>query len=203
MKDGLHSIGLNKSGRELFRSKDYDEQREHFIERLQERYEMTITNEEYDKLCNPHKVFHGIYAKQRKKTVGWVMIKGVRVWVLRDGEANRLATCYPPEVEHSITAMMRSCFSGVARLAAIQIYRLYLKESEKISKMKFDSIKDAALYFFSKTKFAPLHIEKFKNYTISTAKACAVIHKILSGSSEYVELSLCKKRKSKKQQIPN
>lgn len=178
---------------EIRRSMSFDEQREHFIERLLERYEMTITNKEYDDLCASHGVFHGVFAKQSTKTIGWVLIKGVKVWVLRDGRASRLSTCYPPDIEYSVTSMIRSCFSGMARSLAIQIYRIYLEEHLSISEKQFESVKEAALYFFSKTKFAPLHIDRYKHKALNTAKVCVMIGRILSGTSEYVEICLKKK----------
>ena len=178
------------------RSNTFEEQRDHFIERLKDRYELTISNNEYEQLCKPHGVFHGVFGKQRRKTIGWLIIKGIKVWVLRDGEISRLATCYPPAVEHSDTEMIRACFSGMSRRVAIQIYRLYLKEAIGVSKMEFNSIKEAAIFFFTKTYFAPLHIDKYKHGNVATIKICIVINKILIGNSEYVELSLKKiKRK--------
>lgn len=177
----------------VLRSKSPEDVRSHFISRLAERYEINISEQEYDSLCIPYGQFHGCFGKQRRKTIGWMTIKNVKVWVLRDGELGILATCYPPSVEHSNIEMIRSCFGGgMAKKAAIQIYRLYLKEAVKVSKMEFATIKDAALYFFNKTHFAPLHIDKFKHGSVKTHKVANVIRKIMVGESEHVTISLRK-----------
>jgi hypothetical protein len=180
----------------ILRTRSDEEQRDHFLERLWERYGIVISNEEYINYCNAHGIFHGAFSKNKKKTIGWIFINETKVWVLRDGELNRLATCYPPIIEHSDCEMIKACFTGVARMAAMQIYEMYLLESAKISKMKFDSVKDAAIFFFSKTKFAPLHIDKYKHGAPRTVRVASLIGKTLTGASEYIELSL--KRKSKK-----
>lgn len=179
----------------IIRTNSLEGQRDHFISRLKDRYEISITNDEYDKLCPANGIFHGAFSKNRRKTVGWIFIKGIKVWVLRDGEVGRLATCYPPAVEYSDIEMMRSCFGGASRLVAITIYRLYIKESLKIGKMKFDSVKDAAIYMFSKTMFPVLHIDKYKYGSVKTVKVANYINRILCGKSDYVEISLKKIKK--------
>lgn len=171
--------------------KPYDEQREHFIERLLERYNIEISTDEYDSLLSER--FHGVFTKRGHKTIGWMIIKGVKVWVLRHKDDATLPTCYPPDVEHSQESMIRACFSGLSRRTAFLIYNLYIKEDKRVSKLKFDTVKDAAIYFFGKTKFAPLHIDKFKHGAIKTYRLANIIDNILIGTSTHVTLSLRKK----------
>lgn len=185
---------MKKEPNIIIRSNTPEGQMVHFIERLFERYGIKISEKEYNELCVPYKVFHGAFSKNRRKTIGWIYIKGEKVWVLRDGELQRLATVYPPSVEFSDTEMIRSCFGGAARAAAMTIYRAYKRESEQVSKIKFDSIKDAALYFFSKTRFAPLHIDKYKHGSARTIKVSVIINKILCGTSEHTELVVRRKK---------
>lgn len=182
----------------VVRSNSVDEQREHFISRLYERYNISINKDEYESLCNPHGVFHGAFSKQGRKTIGWLLINGTKVWVLRDGGSNMLSTCYPPIVEHDDMEMIRSCFGGITRLVALQLYEIYAKEWEKITKMQFESIKDAAVYFFSKTYFPPLHIEKYKNGFVRTVRVANMIAKILYGESPHVTIALKRKKATAK-----
>lgn len=188
---------LHKNGNFIVvRSMDYDTQRTHFIERLKDRYGLIISETEYDLLCNV-KGFHGVFAKSGNKTIGWVRVQGIKVWVLRDGEMKRIATCYPPQVEFSDYEMLRSCFGNTGLPLAMAVHSIYKQEAEKLAKIKFDSIKDAAIYFFNKTKFAPLHIDKFKHGSVETYKVAKMIDKILRNESEHVTFYLRKKTKIK------
>lgn len=182
----------------LYRSNSKEEQISHFMERLEERYELTMTRQEYDELCNPHGIFHGVFPKQRSKTLGWIEFKQTKIWVLRDGETGLLCTCYPPSIEYSNMEMLRSCFSGTLRKIAFQIYKSYISESVKISKIEFNSVKEAAIYFFTKTKFAPLHINKFKNGSVKTHKIASFIKNVITGQSEYISLQVRKKPNKKR-----
>ncbi len=179
------------------RSNSAEDQRTHFIERLKERHEIMITEKEYDDLCNPYGIFHGVFAKQGKKTIGWLMIHNTKVWVLRDGATRLLATCYPASVEHSNTSMIRACFAGLSKFVAIQILQMYNKEALAISKMKFESVKQAAIFFFGKTHFPTLHIDKYKYGSVATSKVCNLIRSIVTGESEHVKIYLRRVKKKK------
>lgn len=179
----------------MYEPKTYEENRTHFIERLAERYEISITNEEYDLYCNgDNGTFHGFLAKNSAKTVGYVFIKDRKVYVLRRGDINCLATCYPPSVEFSHGEMLKSCFSGKLRWVVRIIFRRYLWECQQVAQLKFDTIKDAALYYFANTLFAPLHIDKYKHGTARSERMASMVNSIIKGESPYVYIDVIKRK---------
>jgi uncharacterized protein YozE (UPF0346 family) len=181
----------------IIRSNSLEEQMAHFIERLKERYSISINEDEYNRLCD-YREFHGAFSKNRRKTVGWVFIDNVKVLVLRYGERGVLATCYPPSVEYSNIEMIRSCFGGASKVAAIQVLRQYSIESAKVQKKKFSTDKEAALFIFTKTTFGNLHMDRHKKGAVSTIKVAAIINKILTGKSLYAEIVV-----KRKKHVPN
>lgn len=179
----------------MYEPKSYQENREHFIERLKERYELEITPEEYDNYCNSNNgTFHGFMTKNSLKTVGWIMMKGKKVYVLRRGEINCLATCYPPSVEFSYHQMLLACFSGKLRSIVRIIYRKYIQECQRIEGLTFPTAKEAWFYYSENTFFATLHIEKYKFGFVRTEKLAYQVDLLIKNKNEYVFLDLVKRK---------
>ena len=69
----------------------------HFNERLNQRYGINVTEEEYDELCREN--IDIIERKSRNRALAWLMVKGYKVLVVKDVKRNRfLATALPPEI---------------------------------------------------------------------------------------------------------
>lgn len=67
----------------------------HFIERLQERYGIDITQEEYYELCE--QPLQQIYSLTFAKRYGTIDIKGQQIPVIRDKKHQTLNTCVPSD----------------------------------------------------------------------------------------------------------
>lgn len=172
--------------------KTYADHRTHFISRLRDRYNIAMGDDEYDMLCNLQGVrnnFQGVYKKNSNLTVGYISIMGIKIWALYESELRCFKTCYPPEVETDINEMIDACFPRALRYLALFVYEYYLSEKNSIN-FKFDTIKDAAIYFINNTQFPSLHIELFKHGNVSTIKIVHQISKILKMRSKHVKLCL-------------
>ena len=54
----------------------------HFNERLNQRYGINVTEEEYDELCREN--IDIIERKSRNRALAWLMVKGYKVLVVKD-----------------------------------------------------------------------------------------------------------------------
>lgn len=172
--------------------KQLDEHRKHFIERLKERYDIDITEKQYNELCNlKTSKYKGILSKSSNSTIGIAKIKNQEVWVLYNSKTKCFSTCYPSDIETNIESAFRASFGSVVRRIAKVIFDAYLLEKENLP--TFEEIKDAALYYFNNTMFPQLHIESFKHGSVSNMKIMQQINRILNNSHPHVKIDVRKK----------
>lgn len=161
----------------------------HFRQRLQERYGLDINAVNYDNL---YRGFHGVFKKGRDKTIGWVQIDGTKIWALYHPKLKCFSTCYPANIETSISELIYCCFGGSLRELAMLVYNKYLEEDKLVRKVFADD-KEAAIWYFENTLFPVLHIDKYKHGEVKMFKIMGQIKKVLLGSSPYTALTLSKK----------
>jgi hypothetical protein len=176
---------------------------EHFILRLKERYGLDMTDEEYYSLnerikaSNNNKInreFQGVFKRKRGKSIGYIFFKETKVWVMYDTTYKILITTYPSNVDTDISQCIQSCFSKELRDIAHLIYNDMFKEQKKMSKLKFESDKEAFKHFALNTKYPSLHILLFRGKELDLFKLCHSIKAVLCLKSKTVQLTLKKKR---------
>ena len=69
--------------------KSYEETREHFVQRLKERYDMDLTNDEYNKLVSRDFLYQNIYKVNGLTLVIWAKIKNKHVLCIYKKKENR------------------------------------------------------------------------------------------------------------------
>lgn len=159
---------------------------EHFRSRFKHRYGFTIFEQEYDNLFDN---FHGLFSKTRGKTIGWTIVRGVKVWVLYIAHAKAMATCYPPEIETDIEQLIFSCYGKSLRKVAMRIYQDYVEEDKTVRK-DFADKKEAALHYFENTLFPTLHIEKYEFGSVGLFKVMEQIRHIINGTSHHITIKV-------------
>ncbi len=165
--------------------KTLEEYKLHFQKRLFERYFLTISDEDYFAL---HSNFVGLFCKSASYTVGYVYIDGVKVFVLYMNELKIMPTCYPDSVGVDPIQTINACFSKPVRGVATWIYEQYLLEKDSI-KNNFETKRDAAIFYFSKTKFPDAHIRSYEN-RFDFFRLMHQIKNIIDGDSKYAKLTL-------------
>lgn len=167
--------------------KEYKDHYEHFCERLLQRYGLVCKDEiEYDAIC---KTFKGIFCRNASSTLGIIRVQGVKVWCLYNRENKWIPTVYPHTVVTDMKELITCCFSRPIRHLAFMVYEEYLKEKETVS-MDFETQKDAAIFYFNNTIFAPLHIETYLGQKFNPFKLVGMINNILLGKSRYASIKL-------------
>ncbi len=160
----------------------------HFIERVKERYGLDMTLEEYHALVNS-KRYVGCFKKNDYNSIGVIKFKGIRIWCLYNNEYGLFTTALPPEVGTDSRAMATSCFAKAIHNVAFQVHDLILEELERERK-DFSSIKEAALYYYSHSKFPSLSIDKYKHGILPTWRISSEIRRILNGDHSHVKLDV-------------
>lgn len=160
----------------------------HFIDRVKDRYGLDMTLEEYHALLASRK-YLGYIKKNESNTIGVIKFKGARIWCLYNRDYKLFTTALPREVGTDSRTLVQSCFSRATRGIAFIIHDLVLEEISNERK-EFDSIKDAAIYYFSNAKFPSSMIHKYKHGTVPVWKICSEIQRIMSGEHPYAKLSL-------------
>lgn len=147
--------------------KNYQDVREHFISRLKERYELDITEDEYDSFCNAKYVsenFTGMFKKNTAKTIGYLNIKNNSVIVMYDNDPynndkkHQFPTCFPQDSDKDIHSMFKLCFGVINYNIENENYKTFLTfllECREFEKLK-NGLDEKTL--FTKTNFIFKHI---------------------------------------------
>lgn len=175
--------------------KSFEDHKQHFIERLLERYSIQLSDGQYEKFCNPSR-FKGLISKNSTKTIGYIIIKGVKVFVLYNTQLKCYVSCYPADVEHNMASAFRCCFGPAIRRVAFIILWQYMEEVKSLP--TFKTIKDAALYYFEHTMFPQLHIDKYKHGKVEPLRVMLQINRILNNKNPQVKLTVRKATKEER-----
>jgi hypothetical protein len=172
--------------------KSREDVRAHFIFRLQERYGILLSDQEYDHLLREN----DFVPKFRKtnNSLGTVTIKEAYVWVLFDYGHGMFTTALPSSVNDSFYEMARVCFNRPVRHVAFMILEDVLGEIKR-ARMDFDNNKDAALYFFENFNYACVLMDYFK-HGINERLMIKVMHtikNILNSEHGALKLGVVKK----------
>lgn len=175
--------------------KSYEEARNHFIDRVKERYGILMTYPEYDEICSLDYVqenLKGFFKKGSSKTIGIVSFKETKIWVLYNPKMKYYSTAFPPDVETDLDSMMYACFGRRQKHLAIMVYNLLVEEVSK-ERIDFPDCKEAGKYYYFNSPYSTLMMMKYKSGTIPLNLYIRTINKILNGSHPKIELSLRKK----------
>jgi hypothetical protein len=163
---------------------------QHFRERLRERYDLAVTDEEYAGLSDK---FHGIFKKNNYRTVGYVVIEGKTVWCLYFNSMQCMATCYAEEMIKDEYQLLRVCFGRALLPIATKVYEAYLREVTNVP-LDFGTTKEAAIFYFSYTLFPTLHIDRYKYGNVYLFKIMNQVKRVLENTSPYIELTVLRKQ---------
>lgn len=160
----------------------------HFIERLNERYGIKITVDDYNSLLENGK-YQGWYSKNASNSLGMLLVNDVKVMVLYSRRFGLYTTVYPAGIENSVEQLIVACFARPVRNVAYELYELIKYEIDK-DKGNFDTIKDAAIHYFSKCNYPTLLIDLYKYGKIRPLMVCNEISKIIDGTHKRVSISV-------------
>lgn len=141
-----------------FISKPYEDVRSHFIDRLKERYGISMTESEYDSLTPDD---YNYVFKRKSSTLCYFYFKGHKVWVLYNRSRNRLTTVYFPNIEDNEEQFLLCCFNKNLWKLVDVIRRTILQDIKRFDEKCYSSKEDAAKDFFSNSPFANLLIDKY------------------------------------------
>lgn len=195
---------MNLTGGELspmrFSSvKTVEEHKQHFTQRLLERYNIQLRKGQYEQICkDPGKNFKGIMSKHNGSTIGYIFIGKLKVWVLYNTSNKCYTTCYPPVIETDLAEALRACFSKSLKRVAFMIFWEYMEESKRLP--PFTTAKQAALYLFENTLFPHMHIQKYKHGALDLIKTMNGINNIIHNRNQYTKLTV---RKATQEEIDN
>lgn len=183
--------------------KTIEEIRQHFTDRLRERYGIELSRIDYTDLCaNPRRFFFkGVYKKTNHKSVGYIQIFGQKVLVLyhknQDDDAY-FSTAYPIDADQTDEQIMRVCFgqSSLLRIAKIA-YKRFLFELEMYDTLNLKDIPSDCIgsVLFKDSVFCFPHalIEKYKTGEYNKWGLCRKIRDIIFERHPMVEMMVLKK----------
>jgi len=184
--------------------------RDHFKERLLERYNIVVDDTEYTCLCNPEyvqKFFRGTYRKNGSKTIGYLKIKDVEVIVLYQNDSKddtvtgKFVTCYPIDADKSDMELMRVCFGKREILKfAMVCYKRFEYELLLFKQQNISELRDVGKHLFVDSEYCfpqPLmEVIKYGNY--DKWMLCRKIRDVIFDYHPFVELVLHKRKTHKK-----
>ncbi len=89
----------------------------------------------------------------------------------------------------NVDTAIEYCFRSIEKPVAYLILGKIKEELQKECR-SFDSIKDAAIYYYANSDYPSLLIECFKHGRMSTFMICNQIKKIMEGTHKKVRLTL-------------
>lgn len=179
--------------------KSADAHRQHFKQRLSERFGMKITDEEYDAKCeilsnggknvkNPENGgIHGI-RKSSNRVLYRMELRGRKMLVLFDNPTKSLSTVYPPECIESTEELLKAIFPRMLWNLAISVFRSISQDIEEKAKMHFDTNKEAAMYMVNHTPFVGLVMSIRNGNTIPPMKMAYTVKTIIEGDHNQARL---------------
>lgn len=161
--------------------KTYEQHRAHFIDRLKLRYEIDISADEYDDLLkNQHrKGFRGHIKKSGGKTFGEMQIKGIRVVLLYNNETKSFDTCYPPTTTENIDELIRATVISPMRSLAKEMYLLIMDRVDFEYRADFETIADAAKYYWHNCTFPNILIAKYNFGEVNLIKVMRMMLRLM------------------------
>lgn len=165
--------------------KTYEQHREHFKDRLNERFGICITDIEYDVLCSKkRKTVFGLGFKN----ICLVTINDIEIYCIWNLSNCCYTTAYPSGVGVNFEDTAIACFGKRFAPLLNQIHKQYLEECNSIS--DFSNISEAGKYLYENTIFAGAHLMRFKTGNVNMFKIMNTIKTIISDKSERVEMRL-------------
>ncbi len=173
---------------------DFDYSRQHFIQRLFERYAITLTGEEYDELHSmpnrqKQRIWRGCFLNGYSTSIGILKLKGMEVVCVYDSKNHVFRTALPIETAHSVESAILACFKKQQHAVAFLVYEKIKVELQNECK-DFDNIKDAAMYYYENSNYPSLLISCFKHGKFDAFAVCRQIQKIIDGTHSKVRLTL-------------
>ena len=138
--------------------KSYEDTREHFIERLKERYNLDMTNDEYDKIAS-EKDYKFLIKKSRDGNVGIINFKNTEVYIFYNVTRKIPATALTP-LNDELDFIMTVFGKRLQHIAAT-IYNSILDEMKPHLEKKFENTKEAAIYYHNNSPFANFLVQKY------------------------------------------
>lgn len=163
----------------------------HFIERVKERYGIDMSLDEYYELLASG-AYLGHYRKSSQTSVGVVPFKGVDIWCMYSSKNKLFLTALPAKVGTESRSMVEAVFSRSLRAMAMTIHDHIMNEL-KTERVDFDSCRDAALYYFSNTRFPRLLMYRFKFGNLPNRLICSEVNRIIRGDHKFAKIALEKK----------
>lgn len=179
--------------------KPYEAHREHFIERLAERYGIHLSEPEYDHIVSYeyiHRNFLGIAKRSQHKTVGILHLHGTDVLVLYDNDSKVLRTAYPASSFHDRVQLIACFFPQYYRHVAL---RMWAAIDEELSSPYAAIIKDKTIYFdgrdfiksvYQNCMFPGLVLMKVRNKPVGWQDAIRTIWSVIRGEHPNTRLGL-------------
>ena len=156
--------------------KSYEDTREHFIERLKERYNLDMTHDEYDKIAT-EKNFTFLIKKSSDGVIGTLNFKNTEVFIFYNKTRKIPSTALTPlndELDFIMTV-----FGKRLQHIARTIYNSIMDEMKPHLEKNFETVRDAAIYYHSNSPFANFLVQKYVRGKWDTKKMIQTISDIM------------------------
>ncbi len=181
-----------KKYNDLYMTKPYEEVRQHFIQRLFERREIVMTEDEYDEFMESDIV---LFHKMNGYTsLAHAKFKGEKIWFLYNKISRMRSTVYDKDIDLDDEKLIRCVFGKKLNEFALIIHKNIIEELKPHIEKKFDTRKEAAVYYFENSPFADLLMSVYSWGKWKPKDMVKNISKIIYNEHKLVKIDLKLKR---------